>query len=94
MRVFHSSILEAMKSLRDEMESIKSLLKKWTWIRPPLLLQSLAQVNRLILCPQTLSHRTDEAMDEAMDFDLYGPLLPWFGSSVRLVRTTRTGVFG
>ena len=56
MGAFQASMLEAMKSLRDEMQSMKKTerLKKWNWIRAPLLLQSLAPVNSLIICPRTL----------------------------------------
>ena len=54
MGAFQASMLEAMKSLRDEMQSIKSLQKKWSWIRTPLLLQSLVPALNLTVCPQTL----------------------------------------
>ena len=101
-------MLEAMKSLRDQMQSIKKSAKEVE------LDQSSTSASKPgpskqsdNLPPNTAPNTQSEHTDEAMELDLYGPSLPPqlrdaqskhgsdpnHGSSLRSFRTTRTGVF-
>ena len=103
MGVFQASMLEAMKSLRDKMQSMKKTVKEVEVDQTPTSASkpgTSKQTDTLPPNTQPFKHT-----DEAMELDLYGPSLPpRFGDAqskhgsdpnqVRPVQTTRTGVFG
>ena len=92
-------MLEAMKSLRDEMQSMKNSAQE------VVVDQTSTSASKPDTSKQTdtLSPNTQPSKhtDEAMELDVYGPSLPprfrddqSEHGSVRPVKTTQTGVFG
>ena len=79
MGAFQASMLEAMKSLRDEMQSIKKSVKEVE------LDQSSTSASKPGPSKETDElppNTTSEPTDEAIELDVYGPSLPpWFGDA-------------
>ena len=109
MGAFQASMFEAMKSPRDEFQSMKKTVKTVEADQTPTPASKSGtsqQTDTLPpnTTPNTAPNKPSEHTDEAMELDTYGPPLPpwfgdglsepWFGSSIKPVRTTRTGVLG
>ena len=84
MGVFQTSMLEAMKSLRDEMQSMKKTVKEVEVDQTPASASKPGTSKQTDTLPQNTTPNTQpsEHMDEAMELDLYGsPLPPRFGDA-------------
>ena len=84
MAVFQASLLEAMESLRDEMQSMKKAAKEVEVDQTPTSASKPGTSKQTDTLPPNTAPNTQPSKntDEAMELDVYGPSLqPRFGDA-------------